>query len=367
MICKTVQTLEEFQALEPAWRCLHDKSPEGSFFTGFDFAWVWWQSYGSLGQLCIYVVETQAGDPHHDPNNPVMAIAPLYRTRCRLTRFFRLNTLRFIGRGGDVTPDDLNVLLTPIDALAEAAVNTLAADWQADANITRLLFEDLPEQSRFYSRFRAIRRPLCEHRESRLVAELPETWDAFTSTLSRNTRKRAKNRANRLANAETMTLAVCTEPREMQRALAALVHLHRDRQTSKGEFPAFSSPAYLQFHEALIEQTQGKETVKFVILNDGADIVGVEYLFCHQGTLSFYQTGFDPAYEPFSPGHNMMVHAIKHGIENGFTSIDLLKGNYHYKYSYAKDRKHSVTISCYATLGWRWTASIMQRAKTLRN
>ncbi len=367
MICKALQTLEEFQALEQGWRWLHDKSPEASFFNGFDFAWVWWQSYGSLGQLSITVVETEAGDPEHDPDNPVIAIAPLYRTRCHFTRFFRLNTLRFLGRGGDVTPDDLNVLLSPTDALAEDAVKALSSHWLADGGLTRLLFEDLPEQSRFYRLYRAIRNPLVEHRESRLVAELPDTWDAFNSTLSRNTRKRVKNRANRLANAEALQLKVCTEPEQMHQALDALVHLHRDRQSSKGEFPAFGTTAYLQFHKTLIEQTQGKQAIKFVTLTDGNNIVGVEYLFCHQGALLFYQTGFDPEYEPVSPGHNMMVHAIRYGIENGFRRIDLLKGNYPYKHSYAKDRRDSVTLSCYATLGWRFIAVLVQRAKNLKS
>ncbi len=360
MIVRTVTSVKEFQALEPAWRDLHAESPDSSFFNSFDFAFVWWQVYGALGELSIYVVEA-VSESNAIAN--VLAIAPMYKTQSNLTRLFQFPTLRFIGRGGDVTPDDLNVLLTRDEKSASQAVQMLQASWDQSSDVQRLLFEDVPEQSRFFKMCSANPKYSIEQRESRLVAALPLTWLEFKQALTRNSRKRLKHRLNRLRDANTLTLSLCEGRENMQNALAVLVRLHRERQSSKGESAAFSSDEYVKFHESLIDMLHDKNALQFITLSDGSDIVGVEYMFTHAGSLLFFQTGFDPKYESVSPGHNMMVFAIKNAIEKQFTEIDLLKGDYPYKRSYATTEIKSVSMSSYRSSIWSALARILHRVK----
>lgn len=364
MIVRTINTVEGFKALEPAWQELQAQCLESSFFNSFDFCFVWWQIYGNTNEsgnsreLTICVVELDSS---------VVAIAPLYKARSQLTRFFNMPTLRFIGRGADTAPDDLDVLLCTDQATASDAVKLLHSHWNDEMDVQRLLFEELPEQSRFYTLSCQWTKCLIENRQSRPVAELPDSWSNFNAGLSRNTRKRIKHRRNRLREAETLSLTVCKTYESMQNALVALIDLHKMRLIAKGMAPAFNSPEYIRFHETLIETLHLKEGVQLITLSDGDQIVGVEYMYCHNGALLFNQTGFDPKYEPVSPGHNMMVFAIENAIENGFKKIDLLKGDYSYKRSYAATIKNSITVSNYRSLHWRLLAGCLNLVRTLKH
>lgn len=359
MIVRTFQSNEEFKALEPTWRSLHESSPEGSLFNGFDYTWVWWSTFHSLGQLCIYAVEDEHGN--------VLAIAPMYKTRSNLTRLFNVSTLRFIGRGSDVTPVDLNVLLCADHIAADAAGKLLLATWQKEAAAQRLLLEELPEQSRFFALVQQQLPHVVEDTQIRWAADLPDTWDQFTAKLSRNTRKRIKHRRNRLMGEKTLTMQLCTDASSMKEALVALVTLHQDRRHSKGDTAAFSTPEYRQFHETFLVESAKSNAVQFVTLRDGDDIVGVEYLYRNKGVLLFNQTGFKPEYEPLSPGHNMMVFAIEQAIDEGLHAIDLLHGNYEYKKSYASVQITTLVVASYTSWPLRAIARLMQSVRALKS
>ncbi len=358
MIVRTLQSVEEFKALEPAWRRLHDSSPEGSLYTSFDYTWVWWATYPSLGKLCIYVVEDQ------DQN--VLAIAPMYKTQSHLTRFFTLSTLRFIGRGSEVTPVDLNVIFCSDNELANAAGALLLSAWKTEANVQRVLLEELPERSRLFAMLQQQLPHSVEGSQIRWVADLPESWEKFTASLSRNTRKRIKNRRNRLLSENSLTLQLCSDKASMEEALDALVRLHQDRRHSKGDTAAFTTTDYLQFHQTLLAESASQKLMQFVTLKDGDNIIGVEYMYRNKGVLLFNQTGFNPDYEPVSPGHNMMVFAIEQAIEEGLHSIDLLHGNYDYKKSYASESVTTLVVSSYTSPVLRAVARLVQAAKALR-
>lgn len=364
MFVRTLQSIEEFKAIEPSWRKLHESSPDSSFFNSFDYTWVWWDIYQSLGELCIYVVLD--GEAGGGAEAQVLAIAPMYKTRSHLTRFFSLPTLRFVGRGGDVTPVDLNVLFCADDAAARASGQLLLSTWQADTNVQRLLFEELPERSRFYSMVQQHLRYLIEDTQIRWVANLPESWQEFTAGLSRNTRKRIKHRRNRLNDAQTLTMQVCTDQGAKEEALAALITLHKERRHSKGDSAAFSTSEYVQFHESLLATPSAQPLTQFITLRDDDKIVGVEYMYVSNNTLLFNQTGFSPEYESVSPGHNMMVFAIENAFDQSVQSLDLLHGDYQYKHSYASDKITTLMVTSYSSNFHYVFARLLQGVKSLK-
>lgn len=358
MIVRTLQSIEEFKALEPHWRALHESSPEGSLFNDFDYTWVWWATFQSLGKLCIDVVE--------DDQGALVAIAPMYKTRTKLSRFFTLSTLRFIGRGSDVTPADLNVLFCVDNSAAEVAGKLLLDKWQSDADVQRILLEELPEHSRFFAMVHSNMPYLIEDAQIRWVADLPSTWQDFIASLSRNTRKRIKHRRNRLAGAQTLRMDLCSSQSAKEEALAALITLHKERRHSKGDSAAFSTENYIKFHESLLAATASRSLIQFVTLRDGGEIVGVEYLYRNKGVLLFNQTGFKPQYESLSPGHNMMVFAIESAIDEGMHSIDLLLGDYQYKQSYASTQVKTMMVTHYSSWVLNLFARLIQSARNVK-
>jgi len=310
------------------------------------------------------VVETEGSG---NSDNAIVLIAPFYKTRSRLTRFFRLSTLRFIGRGGDLAPDDLNILLTDDETLVDSSLKALFDAISDSVKVQRILLEEVPMNSALSTRCHVHSKCIVEATQTRHVAALTDQWETFVAGLSRNTRKRIKNRRNRLKANSALTLNLCKDRESVLEAFDALIDLHKARQHGKGSETAFSNEQYLAFHRELLNSLVDQDAVQFVTLLDDHKIVGVEYLFVHNGNLMFYQTGFDQEYESVSPGHNMMVYAIEAAFDQGFTRLDLLKGDYEYKNSYADATEQSIQVSIYRSWLWQTTARLLAKRQNTRS
>jgi glycosyltransferase involved in cell wall biosynthesis len=111
--------------------------------------------------------------------------------------------------------------------------------------------------------------------------------------------------------------------------LEALFQLHTDRWSGEGVLgendiqdfhrkaaPAFAARGWLRFHGIRIE----------------GELRAVLYAFACRGRIYYYLSGFDPALEPYGPGNLLIQAAIRHGIAEGDTTFDFLRGTEPYKY-----------------------------------
>lgn len=291
-----------------------------------------------MGELNIVLVKVQG---------KIEGIAPLYRCKTRALKIANADTVRFIGSGGDTSPDDLDVILNA-DA-DPSVVRTLAETVLQLDQLGRVQFSDVPEHSTFLKAILDITEnegwsmPLLNNQHRRIQA-LPNTVEAYEKTLSRNARKQRKRRRNRLTAAGEYRYHLCRTPEEIDLAFEELVTLHQRRHASKGEQGSFGSARYRKFHLALMKAALKRDELRLYVLVLNEQTVGIEYSFFHKGTLMFFQNGFDPKFEMLSPGHLIMTHIIDEAIREGAHSMDLLKGDYEYKNSYAKDEVLSVGV-----------------------
>ena len=291
-----------------------------------------------MGELSIIVVRVYG---------TVEAIAPLYRCKTRALKIANADTIRFIGSGGNTSPDDLDVILKPdadpvvIKILAETVL-------QLD-DLGRIQLSDIPEHSPFLKAILDLTAdegwslPLLKN-QHRKVQALPNTVEAYEKSLSRNARKQRKRRRRRLTEAGEHRYHRCRSPEEIDLAFSELVELHESRHASKGEQGSFASSRYRNFHLALMKAALKRDELRLYVLVLNEKTVGIEYTFFHKGTLMFFQNGFDPNFEALSPGHLIMMQIIDEAIREGAHSMDLLKGDYEYKNSYAKEEALSVGV-----------------------
>lgn len=334
----TITTALGFDQLEADWVRLHTSSKKSGLFNTWYWNRLWWDHYGELGELNIIVVRV---------HGVIEGIAPLYRCNTRALKIANANTIRFLGSGGDTSPDDLDVIVNPhADAVV---VETLAKAVIQLNELDRVQLSDVPEHSLF---LKAILRstsdegwslPLLQS-QRRKVEALPNTIEAYVKTLSRNSRKQRKRRRRRLAEAGEYRYHLCRTPEEIDLAFDELVSLHQSRHASKGEQGSFGSARYRKFHKALMKAALKRDHLRLYVLVLNEKTVGIEYAFFHKRTLMFFQNGFDPQFEALSPGHLIMMHLIDEAIKEGANSVDLLKGEYDYKNSYAKDESLSVGL-----------------------
>lgn len=328
--CRLVTDEAGFDALAAAWEALEADDPECTPFNAFDWNRAWWTHYGVAGALRIVVIED--GDR-------IVGIAPFHLGTGLECRVLRVPTLRFVGSGGDTSPDYLGVVSDSArrEAVVARALDAVFAmpDWRT------LSLRDLRAGSaldacaqRQFARARGVARPVLAKRV--LVADLPGTWEAFRASLPTKRRKQLNHRANRLAAAGEARLSIAADAPGRARAFDALVRLHRERWTAKGAPGGFASEAYTGFHREVIERFAARGRAWLVTLELDGTVIGVLYLFHWRDELMFFQSGFDPAHEPLSPGHVMFGWTFREAIERGVRRADLLKGEYAYKRAWAR-------------------------------
>ena len=349
---RVVDDVAGLDALAADWCRLADGDAGTTVFNGWSWNRAWWSHYGHLGTLHVLVVSE---------GGTVVGIAPFYHTRSRLLRIATLDTLRFLGSGGDTSPDDLDVIAEPArrDAVARAVAACLLGGGTGNGSsrgsgnrasrIERFELRDLPPDSAFAARLleRAAALghvPPTLRVESRHVGALPDDVAAWRAATSRGARKQRRRRHNRLAELGEPSFRLCATADEVDAAHAALVALHRARRASLGESGGFASPAYVGFHLALMHALLARGELRLGVLAIDGEPIAIEYAFAVHGTLAFFQTGFAPEHAKLAPSHLLMSWMIEHAIGEGIRRVDLLKGDYDYKAAYADARRETRSI-----------------------
>lgn len=122
--------------------------------------------------------------------------------------------------------------------------------------------------------------------------------------------------------------------------LRATGPLHRARWGDSGPLRSgFANPAFVGFHEKLIELAFGRGEIHYLRLRAGDRVVAYLYNFALPPTMSFYLSGIDYSVdERFRPG--MLAHqlAMEQALQSGFDDYDFLAGDARYKVSLSTDR-----------------------------
>lgn len=331
------QSADSFEKLQGIWQALERRDMQCTPFNTWHWNRLWWTHYASNSdRLCLLLAM-------HD--NRVVAIAPLYLHQTRMLRALPTRVLRFIGSGGDTSPDYLNFIAEP--QFRDRAENALFAHIRNLPDWHKLYLSDVRSDStlairiaRFVDCFQGVALPTQTNVIQR--ADLPQSFDDYRANLSRKRRKQINHRQNRLDAAGHCELNLCSTLDEVLQATNALVTLHRLRWQSKGEPGAFSSQAYERFHRAVIQQFFANDALWLATLKLDNDIIGVQYIFLWRGELLFMQSGYSPAAQGLSPGHVLFTYVIRRAIEQGIVAIDMLKGGYDYKSIYARDTRELI-------------------------
>jgi len=353
---KVVTNAYEFAKLEQDWQTLAAQDEQAGLFNDWQWNRLWWEHYGHLGELLVLLVYDE---------QQLVGIGPFYRTRSPALGLGKLDTLRFIGTGGDTSPDDLNIL---VYAAMRQTITDFICDHLFSARLPgRLLLNDVNTESAFYKAFTVRASERDGYKVNSVVqlrrwATLPEDWSGFRKQISRNTHKQMKRRQNRLDSVGNASMQVCRTMEDVNAAFEGLINLHVARWQSKGQSGSFDSVVYQAFHRSLVQEMFEREQLWLLTLKLENQIIAVEYAFMYKQTLMFFQTGFNPEFEYLSPGHVLMTFAIQQAISTGANKIDLLKGDYEYKTSYADKEHKSANLIFYR----RGLFSVLARANDLR-
>ncbi len=300
------------------WSDLVAADPAATFFHTPAYLKLYWEEFGERPEHLLLAF-AEEGD-----GTQVGAVA-----------FERIGrTLRFLG-GTEVT-DYMGPVAAPgtEDAFAKELLAALVArdDWD-DADL-RGLPEDRPWLGRLREAARAVglAAEVADDRDGIApYLPLPGSFDEYLAGLPGKLRHEIRRKARRLEKE--------VGPPRISRATEATLAEHLDRfvalhRGSEGPKGVFMKPGMEIFFRRLGEALLPRGIFNLTFLKVGEIGVAGTIGFRFEGCYYLYNSAFDRAWRHLSPGMVMVGEVIRIAIESGCSALDLLKGDYEYKYRF---------------------------------
>lgn len=350
---KLIDSTSEFASLEKAWRQLSEQSTSCSVFNSWDWQWLWWKTYSQEKsrerKLQILVLYDHTGPENNhkqeaDPHN-ICAILPLYSQTIQFLKVGHAKELRLIGTGGDTSPDYLGPLLS--DNISASHLQLLCNAVATMTGWDTLHLSDLQEQTAFID---CLDKALASSTLSRTKStcsvihyiNLGNDFNDYLAQLSSNQRKQIKRRRRRFEESGDTRFFVWPNTKDLEPAFEQLTKLHLQRWSEKTGAGSFTSDSYLSFHRAVMEALQERDNLRLYCLEHNGVIMAVEYSYQWNNAIYSFQCGFNPEYQEYRPGQLLLNYSIENAIEENVRQYDLLKGDYDYKRSAAKEQRNTL-------------------------
>ena len=347
---RAITRAEDLAAFAPQWHDLFEQT--GCRLPFLHFSWVdqWWRTFGrSLpflrNDLLILVAE-------HDER--VVGILPFYQTTYGALRPFSMRYIRPIGSDPNLT-EVRTVLMRPG---YEAAVLTEAGRYFARRaeGWDLLNWGSYPESLAPGSDVRGHWFSVDRHDPIEMfLLDLPGSWDAFASTLKRNTKegvRRAYNAPKR--DGRTVAFRCLSGADEISSSLPTFFELHRHRAELPGAVPhpdVFRRAAHKRFLRNVTRAMARDGLVKLFVLDVDGVPVAMRLGFTIHDTLYCYYSGFDPAFAKYSVMTRLVVEMYRWAMDRGIGAVNLSTGRDQSKLRW---NPTSIRFQTYSQIGSRF-------------
>ncbi len=305
---------EELEALRPAWLELWQQDPRATPFVHPDWVLPWCRHFGRQD---IEAFSVWRGDR-------LVGLAPMEVWPEENGRLLKL-----LGSG---ISDQLDVLTAP-EHDAEVRASLLARFQQSDGRWDVCLLEPLGDDSPWAGDGRARRLDVSP------TLALPSRVEELASLVPPRLLSNVRAARRRLERTAPLRSAVASA-RDVDGWMSALFELHRARWRQRGEDGVFEEPCVLAFHRDVSRRLAEASLLRLHALFHGERLFAVLYALAAHGRVHYYLSGFDPAYEKYSPGSLIVAAAIEEAITRGERVFDFLRGAEPYKYAWgARDRQ----------------------------
>ena len=144
------------------------------------------------------------------------------------------------------------------------------------------------------------------------------------------------------------------------------VEMHQARWARDAYWGAFADPAAAAFHRDAAERLSARGWLFLAFLRVDGARCAVNYGFSFREAVSVYLTGareVPPALARHSPGRTLHALCMQHGIEEGRSVYDLMRGSEGYKYELGAADAINRTLVAYPRRPWLTAAAhALQRA-----
>ncbi len=155
------------------------------------------------------------------------------------------------------------------------------------------------------------------------------SYDDFLARLPAPVRRNLRTSRRKAEAAGPLEFQVATAPDP--ELLDGLVKLHRARWEMAGQSGMIEANHSEAFLRDGAREFAACGWLRMFVVRFSGKIVAVLFAFCNQTTIFAYLSAFDPKYEDFSFGREMIAQALRYAHENGYRYWDFLRGEEPFK------------------------------------
>jgi CelD/BcsL family acetyltransferase involved in cellulose biosynthesis len=321
------RSIEELAPLRGEWDRLVE-AVGGDVTHTYDWCRAWWTHYRGRREPRVYLFRD--GDE-------LVGVAPMCIDRLRLGPL-SLRIAKIMGSDHTQVVCDLPVRPTWADAACEELLRRLMIDERCEA----VHFGPLPAAGPRLAALRAAsrRRPdLARLHRDRVITQhgtidLPDTFDDYIRSLSRNQRANIRKDIRRLEDDFEVRVEMVEDPDELVSELNEFVRMHGRQWRSVGRCGHFGDwPDAEGFHRSLVRAMRGMGRVRFLRLRADDRIVARQYAYVFGDTCHCRFAARAPGdrWRRYGLGRISLVKLIEHMIGEGIRRLDVGIGHYEYK------------------------------------
>jgi CelD/BcsL family acetyltransferase involved in cellulose biosynthesis len=331
-----VTEAEEADRLRDDWEGLLARCERNELTLTPDWLLTWWQVYGPLQGR-----QLRLGLFHDDTQ--LIGLAPFARRWHAYLDCLPFRRLEFLAsgerEGHGICSNHLNVLAARghEQAVARRLVEGLCAGtfgtW--DEVVLPMMDAEGPMPAELAAALRRADLPVTvEQTGGAPYIPLPATWDEYLQSLSRSHRHllgRSLRAFEDWAGGPVRLERVAGRA-DLEKGKRILVDLHHARWAKDGQEGVFRSPAFLRFHDRMMERLLERGALELCWLSVRGEPVAALYAMVWDGKVSAYQLGRKPHLPTkLRPGYVIMAYAIRAAIEAGRRELDFLADECLYK------------------------------------
>ena len=307
--------------LVPEWRVLWQRVPDATPFQSPEWLLSWWGCFGNRAPLVLTARE----------DGQLIGVLPLYEldeAGCR----------KLLPIGISLS-DYLDALVDSNDPQVAGALLVSLADlpgWE------ECYIPDLPPRAAFLAA--RCPAPLMAYRsagETCPVLALPAAVAELRDVVPRKT-LRDLRQARRRATAAGGVEAIRADASTVSGFMQDFFRLHEGRWRPIAEHGVCADPVVRDFHLTAAQRMLNSGMLRLYVLRVGNSTAAAYYGFTAKRTAYAYLSGFDPEFAEFSPGTQIVAHAIEEAVRDGAREFHFLRGGEAYKYAWgAVDRPNT--------------------------
>ena len=321
-----MKRVQDFEALEPSWRCILGRVEKHYIFQTFEWNYTWWKCFGDAYHLNIIVVETE---------EEILAIWPLMVSARHCGpiswRKFEFIGKRFSNYHDILIPDDL----VEYDEVLRLLFRVLLDDMEGLDYAALRLF---PDGSRAFSR---VPTALATFRPSpAMVADEPsylvavqEPWEAYLKNdVPRKYRYDTERQIRRLKEQGNLRFVECKGEDSVTEAIAELIQLKTTHRRSLGEASFVEEESFQEFEHEIGRVFLDKRFLFLHKLTFDGRTLAVNFSFNYRRHIYCHVIAYDIDFDRrFSPGRLLQYYELEKTFGNGSDEFDFAWLKSYYK------------------------------------